>query len=53
MYGQIHVTLCSTYLFKAEVVLDFVIIVNCFQPLTIITKCSILDAAAALDPPLV
>ena len=30
----------------------FVIIVNGFQPLTIITKGSILDAAAALDPPL-
>ena len=31
----------------------FVIIVNSFQPLTIITKCSILDVAAVLDPPLV
>ena len=31
----------------------FVIIVNGFQPLTIITKLSILDVAAALDPPLV
>ena len=30
----------------------FVIIVNCFQPLTIITKSSILDIAAALYPPL-
>ena len=30
----------------------FVIIVNGFQPLTIITKRSILDVAAALDPPL-
>ena len=30
----------------------FVIIVNSFQSLTIITKCSILDVAAALDPPL-
>ena len=30
----------------------FVIIVNGFQPLTIITKCSTLDVAAALDPPL-
>ena len=30
----------------------FVIIVNNFQPLIIITKHSILDAAAALDPPL-
>ena len=30
----------------------FVIIVNDFQPLTIITKCSILDVAAALDLPL-
>ena len=29
----------------------FVIIVNGFQPLTIITKHSILDVAAALDPP--
>ena len=28
------------------------IIVNSFQPLTIITKHSILDVAAALDPPL-
>ena len=31
----------------------FVIIVNGFQPLTIITKCSILDIAAVLDPPLI
>ena len=30
----------------------FVIIVNEFQPLTIITKHSILDTPAALDPPL-
>ena len=30
----------------------FVIIVNGFQPLTIITKCSILDVAAVLNPPL-
>ena len=30
----------------------FVIIVNGFQSLTIITKCSILDVAAVLDPPL-
>ena len=31
----------------------FVIIVNGFEPLTIITKCSILDIAAVLNPPLV
>ena len=31
----------------------FVIIVNGIQPLTIITKRSIFDAAAALDPPLI
>ena len=30
----------------------FVIIVNGWKLLTIITKCSILDVAAALDPPL-
>ena len=30
----------------------FVIIVNGWRPLTIITKCSILDVAAVLDPPL-
>ena len=30
----------------------FVIIVNGFQPLTIITKRSILDVATVLDPPL-
>ena len=30
----------------------FVIIVNGFQPLTIITKRSVLDVAAVLDPPL-
>ena len=30
----------------------FVTIVNGFQPLTIVTKCSILDIAAVLDPPL-
>ena len=32
---------------------SFVIIVNGWKPLTIITKCSILDVEAALDPPLV
>ena len=31
----------------------FVIIVDSFQPLTIITKRSLLDVAAALDPPLI
>ena len=31
----------------------FVIIVNGFQSLTIITKSSILDVAAVLDPPLI
>ena len=31
----------------------FVIIVNGFQPLTIITTRSILDVAATLDPPLI
>ena len=31
----------------------FVIIVNSFQPLTIITKCAILDVAIVLDPPLI
>ena len=35
--------------FKIE---RFVIIVNGFQPLAVITKRSILDVAAALDPPL-
>ena len=30
----------------------FVIMVNGFQPLTIITKRSVLDVAAVLDPPL-
>ena len=30
----------------------FLIVVNGFQPLTIITKCFILDVAAALDTPL-
>ena len=30
----------------------FVIIVNGWKPLTIITKCSILDVAAVLDLPL-
>ena len=30
----------------------FVIIVSGFQPLTVITKCSVLDVVAALDPPL-
>ena len=30
----------------------FMIIVNDFQPLTIISKRSVLDLAAALDPPL-
>ena len=29
------------------------IIVNGFQPLTIITKCSILDVTSDLDPPLI
>ena len=31
----------------------FVIIFNSFQLLTIITKCSVLDVAAVLDPPLI
>ena len=31
---------------------SFVIIINDFKPLTIITKRSILDVAAVLDPPL-
>ena len=31
---------------------QFVIIVNDWKPLTIITKRSILDAAAVLDPPM-
>ena len=31
----------------------FVMIATSFQLLTIITKCSILDVAAGLDPPLV
>ena len=31
----------------------FVIIANGWKPLTIITKCSILDVVAVLDPPLV
>ena len=31
----------------------FVIIVNGFQPLTIITKCFIFDVAAVLDPSLI
>ena len=31
----------------------FVIIVNGFQPLTIIRRCYILDLAAAPDPPLI
>ena len=39
----------ATATFKMEC---FVIIVNGFQPLTIITKRSILDVAADLDPPL-
>ena len=30
----------------------FVILVNGWKPLIIITKCSILDVSAALDPPL-
>ena len=30
----------------------FVIMVNGFQPLTIITKCSILEVVVVLDPPL-
>ena len=30
----------------------FVIIVNALKPLTIITKCSVLDIAAVLDSPL-
>ena len=37
-------------IFKME---HFVIIVNGFQQLTIITKCSIVDVAAVLDPPLI
>ena len=31
----------------------FVIIVNGWKPSTVITKCSFLDVAAVLDPPLI
>ena len=31
----------------------FVIIVNDWKPLTIITKCSVMDVVAVLDPPLI
>ena len=32
---------------------SFVITVNGFKPLTVITKLSILDVAAVLDPPMI
>ena len=38
---------------KSEVDQGLVIIINGFQPLTIITKHSIFDVSAALDPPLI
>ena len=37
---------------RGEALKHFVIIINGIQPLTIITTRSILDVAAALDPPL-
>ena len=37
---------------KGEALKHFVIIINGIQPLTIITPHSILDVAAAVDPPL-
>ena len=44
---------CKHPLLEADIELErFVIIVNGFQPLTTITKCSIVDVATALDPPL-
>ena len=49
---QIHISRAGSRTpatFKME---RFVIIVNGWKPLTIITKCSILDVAAFLDPPL-
>ena len=57
----IKVVILSTFrVSQPEVDLDsatskmeyFVIIVSGFQPLTIITKCYILDVAVVLDPPL-
>ena len=58
--GQIVIASCVTCIymrggFRATATSKmecFVIIVNGFQPLTIITKRSILGVAAALDPPL-
>ena len=44
---------CGSWVAATSKMEHFVLIVNDFQPLTIITKRSILDAADALDPPLV
>ena len=48
LFGVIKNLQCATP--KME---HFVIIVNGWKPLTIITKRSILDVAVALDPPLI
>ena len=48
-YSEIRGGSRAAATFKMEC---FVIIVNGIQPLTINKKCSILDVAAALDPPL-
>ena len=47
--GEADADIRAAATFKIE---RFVILVNDCKPLTIITKCSILDVAAALDPPL-
>ena len=49
----VPVTRCGSRAAATSMMERFVIIVNGFQPLTIITKCSILDVVAVLDPPLV
>ena len=50
--GQVFITDGSRTAATSKVEL-FVIIVNGWKPLTIITKSSTLDVAAVLDPPLI
>ena len=49
----VRVVRCGSRAVATSKMERFVIIVNSFQPLTIVTKRFILDVAAVLNPPLV
>ena len=51
-YKSLNVLKCGSRTAATSKMKHFLIIVNSFQSLTVITKSSILDVAAVLDPPL-